>query len=128
MPRRIWTLKAACLLLAAAQAGGAVWAHEGRKHGGAPQDQVESTPEKVAQGKRLFQRYCAACHGIGAGAAKQGPDLGGLYQRRLTPVLKHPVTDHNIRQHIKKGGERMPPFPWLSREELDELIAFLKSL
>ncbi len=127
MLRRAWAWGAAGLLLAAALAGGAAWAHEGRKHQGAPQEQVEPTPAKVAQGERLFRRYCAACHAMGGGTAKQGPDLGGLYQRRFTPVLKHPVTDHNIRQHIKKGGVRMPPFPWLSRGELDALVAFLKS-
>ncbi len=90
--------------------------------------QVTPTPELVTQGKKLFRRYCAICHYSDKEESRRGPGLKGLYARELTPVMKHPVNDANIRDHIVQGGKDMPAFDDLKPNELNAIISFLKTL
>ena len=99
---------------------------EGKPETGA--DQPAPSPQLVAQGHELFQKYCATCHAPRDGKRDEAPNLTGLYQRKLTPAMKHPVNDANIGGHIKQGGPIMPPFPWLGQEEIAALLAYLKTL
>lgn len=126
----ILTLQYALLLaLALALAAGVAYAHQASGQGQATvQPQAQASLELATQGRKHFQRYCRACHAPQDGSSRRGPDLTGLYQRKLTPAMKHPVNDANIRGHIKQGGPRMPPFPWLSKQEIAALLAYLKTL
>jgi cytochrome c len=37
--------------------------------------------QDTADGQRVFQSRCAACHGIGPGPARMGPNLAGVFGR-----------------------------------------------
>ncbi|BEQ14158.1 c-type cytochrome [Desulfoferula mesophila] len=124
-----WLQLRVALFLVLALSAGVAYAHQGA--GGkseAAAAQPAPSPRLVAQGQALFQKYCATCHAPRDGKRDEAPSLAGLYQRKLTPAMKHPVNDANIGGHIKQGGPVMPPFPWLGKEEIAALLAYLKTL
>ncbi len=117
------------LTLTLALAVGGAQAHQSAATSGADTSALDQPdPALAAQGQRHFQHYCQPCHAPQDGSVRKGPDLTGLYQRRFTPAMKRPVNDANLGGHIKQGGPRMPPFPWLSQGDLEALLAYLKTL
>ncbi|MBU4565336.1 MAG: cytochrome c [Desulfarculus sp.] len=119
----------ASLLPALVLAAGVVYSPQASGQGqAASQPQAQASPELAAQGRKHFQRYCQACHDPQDNSRRTAPDLTGLYGRGLTPAMKQPVTDANLGGHIKQGGPRMPPFPWLSKQDIAALLAYLKTL
>jgi mono/diheme cytochrome c family protein len=88
-----------------------------------------STPEaRLAHGEELFQANCATCHG----EALQGTFVG--------PPLLHEIyapdqlADDDIRVAVANGVtpknwdfSGMPPFPNLDTDDVDALIAYVRS-
>ncbi|HEY0873674.1 MAG TPA: cytochrome c [Vicinamibacterales bacterium] len=92
------------------------------------------TPAMIEHGRQLYKANCVACHGeTGKG---DGPGAG---------VLKPPPRDHTDREYmstltdkeiadiIKMGGAvrgkpLMPSHPQLSGDDLDALVAYVRSL
>jgi mono/diheme cytochrome c family protein len=87
----------------------------------------EKGAKNASDGRKLFQQ-CSGCHSAETGDRKVGPSLKGLFQKR---ELRNgaPANERSIRLKIKNGGDGMPSYDrMLSAEELDSLIAYLKSL
>lgn len=82
----------------------------------------DSGPQAAAQGKRVFNQYCAACHDTLGTFAKSGPELKNYYRRRPYP------TDTTLRSIIQQGRGKMPAFSTLNKSQVDQLIAYLKTL
>jgi mono/diheme cytochrome c family protein len=122
------------ILLMAGLLSNPLWGAElARSHGEKthkidPEYKVVATPELEARGLKLFGRHCARCHYADRLDGRRGPGLKGLYERKFTPEMKHPVTDANIRNHIVRGGRSMPAFDDLKPGELEAIISFLKTL
>jgi ubiquinol-cytochrome c reductase cytochrome b subunit len=74
----------------------------------------------IAEGAQLFHdRACEFCHTVDGHGGQRGPDLT-LVARRLTSA--------QIKIRIAIGGGNMPSFAGeLTREEMDNLVAFLES-
>jgi len=110
-----------------------------------PELTVEVTPEKVEEGLRLANMVCNHCHMgketralIGRRVEDMPPEFGEVYSANIT---RHPeagigsYTDGElarlIRSGIKKDGTYSPPympkFPRLADEDLEAIIAFLRS-
>ncbi len=72
-------------------------------------------------GEGLFQQNCAACHG-------ENGD-GGVGVPLNLPAFQASVDDHYLRQTIRLGrpGRVMPAFPSLSDEQIDAIIAYIRS-
>jgi len=106
---------------------------------------VDTSPERVARGRRTVEMLCAACHldpATGALTGKRMPDLppqfGESWSRNIT---RDPVegigkwTDAEIAYLVRTGvardGRYIPPWmikaPNMSDEDLKDLIAFLRS-
>lgn len=81
--------------------------------------------QQTPDGQTIFQSRCARCHTT-SDAIRVGPGLGGLFQREQLPNGQS-VTEGNVRAWITQGGGRMPA-QRLSTEQLDALIAYLKTL
>jgi mono/diheme cytochrome c family protein len=82
----------------------------------------------AATGQVSYRGYCAACHNPDSRQRKVGPGLKGLFQWDQTSNGK-PPTEANIRAKIDKGGNGMPAFKdLLSGLEMDDLIAYLRTL
>lgn len=77
----------------------------------------------ISDGRKLFLRRCAPCHGVHAEGKPAIPSLKGVTDR---------YTDDAIRYFIKagRGGEklRMPPIRKVSGQEITRVIAYLKTL
>ena len=89
-----------------------------------PQAEVsrKSTSEAVTNGKHLFNQSCAACHDPLGTTAKSGPELKNYYRQQPRPA------DASMRTIIQQGKGRMPAFTTLNKAQIDELVAYLKTL
>jgi cytochrome c len=81
----------------------------------------------AARGKDVFEQ-CAPCHNVDTDARKMGPSLKGLFRRaKLENGQK--VTEETVRAQIGTGGKQMPHYQdILTPQEMDDLIAYLKTL
>jgi len=82
----------------------------------------------VSQGAELFSSKCAGCHFADKTDKKIGPGFKGLFQRDQLPASKKPVNAETITSQLKSPIGQMPAFPDLSQEQIDALIAYLKTL
>jgi len=83
---------------------------------------------QVKKGKAVYQEYCEICHYSTNRAKKIGPGLKGIYKRGKFADGKK-VNDESMREWILKGGVDMPSFEdTLKKQEIDDLIAYLKTL
>ena len=80
-----------------------------------------------AKGKEVFEQ-CGVCHNADSDEKKMGPGLKGLFKKdKLADGKK--VTEDSVRAKVNVGGNGMPAYEeMLSKEEKDNLIAYLKTL
>lgn len=102
---------------------------------GPQESNVEATPSggDAAQGKNLFNSLCAACHKLDANSI--GPPLRGVSERRSEDWLHRWIS--NSQALIAAGDQQaveiyneynqvaMPPFPQLSDEDIDNILAYV---
>ncbi len=81
----------------------------------------KTMPQAVANGKRVFNQSCAACHDTLGATTKSGPGLKIYYRDR------HPA-DATVRAIIQQGKGKMPAFGALNHSQIDDLVAYLKTL
>lgn len=95
------------------------------------------TPELIAQGKGLYARECADCHGVegkGDGAAAYllypKPRDFVKSEYRIVSTWDRLPTDDDLFNTITRGmpGSSMPPWDRLSERERWSLVYYLKSL
>ncbi len=82
----------------------------------------EPLPPAVANGKRIFNQSCAACHDTLGTTTKSGPELKNYYRHQPRPA------DDTVRSIIQQGKGRMPAFSTLNKLQNDDLVAYLKTL
>ena len=82
----------------------------------------------VSEGAVVFNESCFACHHSEKADYKIGPGLKGLFKMENLPVSGRPVNEANVRLQLKTPFRNMPAFPELSEENLEALIAYLKTL
>ena len=80
------------------------------------------------EGKKLFADHCSICHYTDSTNTKVGPGLKGLFHRaKLATGAK--MTEENVRKLIENGHGEMPTWKGiLSTEQIDDIIAYLKTL
>lgn len=96
--------------------------------GAAAQDtKAQAGAGDAAKGKEVFEQ-CSVCHNADTDEKKIGPSLKGLFKRdKLVNGKK--VTEDNVREFINNGGNGMPSYAdMLSKEDKDNVIAYLKTL
>jgi mono/diheme cytochrome c family protein len=71
----------------------------------------------------MFGEYCGSCHGVHSSNSLAGPGFMGLYRTHQPKP-----SDSAMRAIIASGKGKMPPFGSLSSVQIDELIAYLKTL
>ena len=82
----------------------------------------------AAEGAMAFSQNCSACHLTDSTAVKIGPGLKGVFKGDTLPVSGLPVSEENFRKQLQKPFDKMPPFGHLTPEQVDSLIAYLKTL
>lgn len=95
-----------------------------------------STPSKPnpSQGKRIFNHYCAVCHGVTAKGNGVNADSLDPTPADLTSDEVQGLTDDEIYEVIDKGGASvelsvaMPPWGrTLSGEQMRDLVAYIRT-
>jgi uncharacterized membrane protein len=99
----------------------------GKQEAAAP-GQTAAFPDVAAEGRRLFAQKCSACHYPDQTAMKIGPGLKGLFSRDQLSSSGWPATEENVRRQITAPFETMPAFNALSDQEMQALMAYLKTL
>ena len=89
---------------------------------------AEVTEDPVAEGDMVFQQNCSACHFTDSRETKIGPGLKGLFKDEKLPASGRPVSEENIRKQMDEPFDKMPSFAHLPPEQVDALIAYLKTL
>lgn len=81
-----------------------------------------------ANGRHIFERNCAACHGAYSASGSKGPSLQRLFRKQFLPSGL-PANDRFVEQAIVGGRNMMPPMgEALGQQELDDLMAYLYTL
>lgn len=81
-----------------------------------------------ASGRRVFERYCAACHNAYSSSGSKGPSLQHLFRKQFLPSGL-PANDRFVEQTIVGGRNMMPPTgDAITQQELDDLMAYLHTL
>ncbi len=96
--------------------------------GRAPSSQAPSHSPLVTEGQAIFTQNCSACHLTKSREAKLGPGLKGLFQQERLASTGDPLTEEAVRQQIRTPAKIMPPFASFTPEQMDALMAYLKSL
>ncbi len=88
------------------------------------------SPDKAEQGAELFNdKGCFRCHFTDSIETRIGPGLMGLFDMETLPASNRPATEENVRSQLLDPIGSMPSFAdRLTREEQDQIIAFLRSL
>ena len=88
----------------------------------ARQNPLESDPEAVAAGAKLFEQRCAECHGANANGGKKGPSLRAEEVQQATPGSLFWVMTNGV---VRKG---MPVWSRLPEPQRWQLVTYIKSL
>jgi mono/diheme cytochrome c family protein len=83
---------------------------------------LESDPDAVAAGRKLFARHCAECHGNTAGGGKKAPSLRAEEVRQATDGTIFWILTNGV---VRRG---MPVWSKLPEPERWQLVTFLRSL
>jgi cytochrome c oxidase subunit 2 len=102
----------------------------------APTDAQAIGGKALFEGEKGNNSYCFKCHAIDGSAKANGataPNLSNIGSRTTLGAGIIPNTDENLRKWIKdptsiKPGVKMPRHPGLTNEELDQIVAYLRSL
>ncbi len=84
--------------------------------------------DRLNRGASFFKEHCLACHVSDSTEKTIAVGLKGVMKRETLPVSKQPATEENIRKLLKMSPEGMPSFAGLNEDEVDALIAYLKTL
>lgn len=105
-------------------------------HGGAGAPAVSEeelralpVPAELQEGKATFEASCAGCHGQVALGTEQGPPLLHPYYEpghHSDEAFHLAVAQGAMAHHWSFGN--MPPIPGLEREEVSEVIAYVRWL
>ncbi len=89
---------------------------------------AEEGEDPAAEGAMVFKQNCSACHFTDSTATKVGPGLKGIFKQDKFPTSGLPATAENFRKQLKTPFRKMPPFGHLSEEQVNSLLAYLKTL
>ncbi|GAA3010761.1 cytochrome c [Streptosporangium longisporum] len=81
--------------------------------------------DDVAEGKKLFERSCSSCHGRNAEGTGQGPTLIGVGSASVDFQVgsgRMPLANPSSQ------APRKPVAPWVTRDTLRQLGAYIQSL
>lgn len=88
---------------------------------------VDASPA-VKDGARIFQALCAGCHFADRAETKVAPGLAGILRPNGPGPSRRTLQEVEIRLILRRGTQGMPAFSYLNPRELDNLMAYLKTL
>lgn len=126
MPRTSLLVSALLMLTAAALAVGQ--AKDTKAPAKKPTANAQQAAGDVKKGKQVYEDFCGVCHFSTNRAKKIGPGLRGIYRRGKFADGKK-ADDPTMREWVIKGGVDMPSFEdTLTKEQIEDLLAYLKTI
>ena len=92
------------------------------KKAAARRNPMETDPEAVAAGSKLFDLHCAECHGEMAEGGKKGPSLRADEVQQSTPGTLFWLLTNGV---VRRG---MPVWSKLPEPQRWQLVTYIKSL
>src|SRR5215467_7529797 len=83
---------------------------------------LESDPDAVTAGKKLFAQHCSECHGSNAEGGRKAPNLHAGEVQNATPGTLFWILTNGV---VRKG---MPVWSKLPEPERWQIVTFIKSL
>lgn len=83
---------------------------------------LETDPDAVAAGKKLFGQHCAECHGTTAEGGKKAPNLRADEVQKAAPGTLFWILTNGV---VRRG---MPVWSKLPEPERWQIVTFIKSL
>jgi len=83
---------------------------------------LESDPTAAAAGGKLYQHYCAVCHGNTADGGRKGPSLRAPEVRAATPGMLFWILTNGV---VRRG---MPVWSRIPEPQRWQIVSYLKSL
>lgn len=87
---------------------------------------AEDPGPSVARGRTFAEQHCGSCHALGTSGDSpnpKAPPFRTLHERYPVEQLSEALAEG-----IRIGHPEMPQFDALDTEQIDDLIAYLKSL
>ncbi len=95
---------------------------------GAAKDEKKGAAGDAAAGGKIFKEKCTICHYADKADKRIGPGMKGVFKREKMWDDK-PMNEANVREMILKGGGKMVGFEdQLDKKEIDNVVAYLKTL
>ena len=93
-------------------------------------EEARSTQSSASsEGKALFNRTCAVCHGLNADGTQAGPPLvDAIYRPGHHPDIsfRNAVKNGVVSHHWNFG--HMPPQPGVSDDDIEKIICYVREL
>jgi mono/diheme cytochrome c family protein len=101
----------------------------GCSRSGPPKSDAElGLTAQQAEGRRVYNSHCLACHEAYSKSGKNGPSLMGVFKKQYFPSGT-PANDERMRDVILLGRPMMPAFRGqLTTKQMDDLLAYLHTL
>lgn len=94
----------------------------------APSKPVSQLTSQEAQGRAIYDQYCASCHYANHTGDLHGPSLFAMYRKKYLPSGA-PANDARVTPVILRGRNMMPGFGnQLNDQQLQDLLAYLHTL
>jgi len=90
--------------------------------------ELRTDGESIGRGEELYSSKCFQCHDPGSTATIVGPGHQGILKRPSLPTSGWPATPENVARQIISPYDKMPSFAYLSRPEIEDIIAYLNTL
>lgn len=82
----------------------------------------------IGAGRNLYKDKCYPCHDPESNETIIGPGHKGILKNPVLPVSGKPATPENIARQLRDPYKNMPPFEYLTHEDVESLIAYLNAL
>ena len=82
-----------------------------------------------AEGRHIYDQYCARCHSPYSSSGRQGPSLQGVFKKQYLSKSGMPANDDRVHDIIMLGRNKMNGFGnVLAPEQVNRLLAYLHTL
>ena len=85
--------------------------------------------QQQAEGRKLYDNYCARCHEPYSSRGKKGPGLKGVFKQQYLSLSGLPANDDRMTDIIKYGRAKMEGFNQvMTDQQIKDLLAYLHTL
>jgi len=82
-----------------------------------------------AEGRRLYDAYCARCHEAYSSRGKQGPSMKGVFKHQYLAISGLPANDERVGDIIKHGRSKMEGFSQvMTDQQVQDMLAYMHTL